>query len=252
MKIILLPSLLFFGIACTPREQASYLTNDSDVIISADSTGISAKNFQFSADQLFPKKNWQCDWIWLNKRAHAAYQETYTTWINNSTSARQYRALFRKGFAVNALPSLAILSISADVSFRAYINGKFICQGPANIGSDYEDQTPPEHWFFTTHDVKKYLQAGENILAVEVYSFDLALSETTSGKGKFICDLDTGNNQTILSTDSTWRCQVDSCLSGTREGLVYDANYEFPDWQSNHFTDTDWPRASIVDAPKKG
>ena len=187
MKILLLLFLLLFEMTCAPGEKMSTLTNDSRPIITADSSGISVENFMFSPDQLFPKKNWRGDWIWLNKSRYPDYQETYTTWINNHTSARRYRALFRKVFDIEEIPSSAILCITADVSFRAFLNGKFICQGPANTGSDYEDHTPPEHWFFSTHELKTQLQPGKNVLAVEVYAFDLALSETTSGTGKFIC-----------------------------------------------------------------
>jgi len=251
MKILLLLFLLLFEITCAPEEKMSYLTNDSRLSITADSSGISAENFRFSPQRLFPKKNWQGDWIWLNKLKYPGYQKTFTTWIEGHSPAKKYKALFRKTFELAGIPSSAILCITADVSFRAFLNGKFICKGPANIGSDYEDHVPPGHWFFTTHGVKSHLQTGKNVLAVEVYAFDLALSETTSGKGKLICDLDAGINQTILSTDSSWKCHLDTCFSGTKEGLTYDAGDEISGWQSQDFNDSDWPTGSIIMDAKK-
>ena len=142
MKIRLFIFLVFSVISCTSNNQVSYLTNDYQATITADSKGIYTKNYNFSPDQLFPKDNWKGNWIWLNKTKYNKYQDTYTTWINNSPPREHYRVLFRKEFTIKKLPSLAILSITADVSFKAYINGKFICQGPANIGSDYADTKP--------------------------------------------------------------------------------------------------------------
>lgn len=243
--------LLYLAIACTPQNRVSYLTHDARAVITADSTGIYAHGVLFSPYHLFPKEKWHGDYIWLNKAIYGDYQDTHTAWINNN-SGECYRALFRKTFYLEEIPSLAILSITADVSFRAYVNGKFVCQGPANIGSDYEDHTPPEHWFFTVHDVKDYLQTGKNIIAVEVYSFDMALSETTSGEGKFICDVNVNLHRTLLHTDSTWKCNLDTCLSRTNDGLIFNAAYEIPGWEGKSFDDSDWPHASLKDTTTSG
>ena len=250
MKILPKLLLLFTGISCATGNHVSYVTNDFNGVISADSTGIYSKNIIFSPELLFPKTHWKGDWIWLNKTKYGEYQNTSTTWIKNGISETPYKALFRKNFILKEIPSLAILGITADVSFRTYINGNFVCQGPANIGSDYEDNIPPEHWFFTTHDVKNYMRIGENTIAIEVYSFDLALSETTSGKGKLICDLDIDLNRTFLSTDSTWKSRLDMCMSRENGGLIYDARHELPQWQDNSINDSDWSNASVVDSVK--
>jgi hypothetical protein len=151
--------LSYFGLIYPSRAQESYLTNDLNTAINADSSGIYSEYTIFSPDRLFPKKEWQGNWIWLDMNEFAAYQSTYCEWINNNEKTKkQYKALFRKNFDLKNIPSMAILSITADVSFRAYLNGHFICQGPVNIGSDYLDTASPAHWFYTIHDVKKYLQ----------------------------------------------------------------------------------------------
>lgn len=244
--------LIFFsclGIACAPQNQVAQLTHDAKTVISVDSTGISAQPYYFSPDQLFPKTNWQGDWIWLNESQYPDFQETRTVWINSQQPCL-YRAQFRKEFDLREIPAQALLCLTADVSFRAYLNGHFIGQGPANIGSDYEDTRPPEHWFFAIHDVRRHLQTGKNILAVEVYAFDLALSEITSGAGKLICDLDTGVDQTLLSTDTTWKCQVDTSISRMNGALVFDATQASPDWEKFDFDDQHWSNASVKTAPK--
>jgi len=249
MKPLILASCL--AIACAPQNPPASLTHDVNPVISIDSTGISAQPYSFSPDQLFPKTNWQGDWIWLNESQYPDFQETRTVWINSQQPC-MYRAQFRKEFDLSEIPGQALLCLTADVSFRAYLNGHFIGQGPANIGSDYEDTRPPEHWFFAIHDVRQHLQTGKNILAVEVYAFDLALSEITSGAGKLICDLDTGLNQTLLATDTTWKCQVDTSVSRANGALVFDATQASPDWEKIDFDDRHWPNASVKTAPKTG
>lgn len=231
--------------------QQRFITNDSRAVVSSDSTGIHCENYRWSPDRLFPKTVWKGQWIWLSKAKYPDFQNTLTEWIDNG-SRNRYTALFRKAFNLDTIPSEAVLCITADVSFRAYINGRFVCQGPPNIGSDYFDSTPPHHWYFTTHDVKRFLQPGPNVIAVEAYSFGMAISETTSGNGRLICDLNTDTDHVVLSTDSTWKCMADTCLSVTHGWFRYNAQYSFAGWRTQDYDDSHWPHASVEEGPVYG
>ncbi|MFZ5518542.1 MAG: alpha-L-rhamnosidase C-terminal domain-containing protein [Candidatus Zhuqueibacterota bacterium] len=250
-KTAFLP-LFFFFILSISCATSPFQTHDAHGVITADSSGIYSSQLSFTPERLFPKTNWSGNWLWLNRKQFPKFQNTRSEWIHENLPPNRCTALFRKKFDLDKIPSRAILCVTGDVSFRIYLNGQFICQGPPNIGSDYEDHAPPQHWFFTIHDVKKHLRVGNNVIAAEVYSFDLALSETTSGKGRFLCDLDFGLNQTIVSTDTTWKCQRDSCLSVKEGGLVYNATREIQGWRDIHFDDGLWPNASIQDTVESG
>jgi alpha-L-rhamnosidase len=253
MKLKTAQSLFFLLVAAySAQSQTEYPTNDSRAIVKADSTGIYCENYTWSPDRLFPKSRWKGEWIWLSKADFRDYQRTSTEWINNNDRPKQYAAMFRKDFEIETVPASAILCVTADVSFRMYVNGNFVCGGPPNIGSDYADSRAPQHWFFTTHDVKKYLHPGKNVIAVEAYSFGMAISETTSGEGKLICDLNAGLDDVILSTDSTWKCSLDTCLTMVNGVFVYDATHEIPDWKSIRFDDSGWPTASMKDTVRSG
>ena len=39
-------------------------------------------------------------------------------------------ALFRKSFTLDAIPSKARIFITADQSYRLYLNGRYVCGGP--------------------------------------------------------------------------------------------------------------------------
>ncbi|MCB0748552.1 MAG: hypothetical protein KDC90_13915, partial [Ignavibacteriae bacterium] len=233
--------------------QNQVLTNDLNYNSIIDSSGIYVDNYQFHPDKLFPKKEWKGNWIWLNKEDYPDHQETFSTWVNNDPKRnKKYRALFRKKFKIDDLPETAILNITADVSFRAYLNNKLVAVGPPNIGSDYEDHNLPAHWFFTSHNILNSLEIGENVLAVEVFSFDLVLSETTSGKGKFICDIDNSLIQTLVATDSTWKCRLDTSYAIIKNFFSFNSNEEPENWTNANFDDEDWSASSIIDKPIAG
>ncbi len=227
--------------------QEKYLTNDYKFNVDINSTGVCVNKLNFTHENLFPKNNWKGNWIWLNQDIYRQYQQTFSTWINNNPQKnKKYRALFRKKFTIDAFTNLAVLNITGDVSYRAYLNDQLVCQGPPNIGSDYDDKIPPEHWFFTSHNIIENLKIGENILAVEVFSFDFVLSETTSGQGKFICNLDNGLNQTIVYSDTTWKCFLDTSYSDINNIFAFNSNEEPNNWIGKNFNEDNWVYASEI------
>ena len=54
-----------------------------------------------------------------------------------------------------------LLRISADDYYKLYVNGELVTQGPAPAN--------PEHYYYNTLDISRYLHAGENTLAVHLY-----------------------------------------------------------------------------------
>jgi hypothetical protein len=144
------------------------------------------------------------------------------------------------------------LSITADVFFRLYINETFVAQGPANIGNDYEDGVPPKHWFYTTHNVKKYLNSGTNYIAVEVFSHSREISETSSGEGMLICDLDDGKYANIVATDTSWKCNIDTSFIVNGGNYSCNSNYEIINWNNKACDDSGWENASLKNIPRNG
>jgi len=88
----------------------------------------------------------QADWIW---------PETYLYLYNHF-------AQFRLDFDLARPPARAPLFITADKAYKLYINGKYVCRGPAR---GYQS-----HWPLDEVDVAGVLQAGHNWIAVEAYN----------------------------------------------------------------------------------
>lgn len=71
-------------------------------------------------------------------------------------------ALFRKEFSLTKLPARAPLFITADQSYQLYLNGQYVCRGPAR---GYQS-----HWPYDELDVRPFLQRGRNVIAVRAHN----------------------------------------------------------------------------------
>lgn len=249
-KLNLIIFLLAFGL--NTYSQSGYITNDERFDVISDSTGFNTKGLDFNIEKLYPKNSWTGDWIWLNKVRFKEYQETQIEWKSNPGYKGQYKAIFRKKFELINIPENVIMSITADVFFRIYINETMVAQGPANIGNDYFDGIPPKHWFYNTHNVKKYLNLGTNTIAVEVFSHFREISETSSGQGVLICDLDAGLNKNLVATDTSWKCSIDTSFSVKGGHYSCNSNFAEINWFKKAFDDSGWDNASVKNIPKKG
>lgn len=69
---------------------------------------------------------------------------------------------FRKDFDLKSIPDKAPFAITADQSYRLYVNGRYVCRGPAR---GYQS-----HWPYDEIDIKSFLKKGHNWIAVEAYN----------------------------------------------------------------------------------
>ena len=106
--------------------------------------------------------------------------------------------------------------------------------------------------FILRLDVMKYLHEGKNTIAIEVYSHFREISETSSGKGMLICDLDSGLNENIVGTDTSWKCNIDTSFTANGGRYALNSNLEPINWIANSFDDASWEKFSIREFPKEG
>lgn len=71
-------------------------------------------------------------------------------------------AEFRKDFTLKSIPAKAPLFITADKAYKLYINGTYVCRGPARGFQ--------KSWPFDEVDVAQYLNKGHNWIAIEAYN----------------------------------------------------------------------------------
>lgn len=97
-----------------------------------------------------------CDYPHPLQSAKWLWPEGGETYLNNC------HAQFRHDFELKAVPEKAPFFITADQSYRLSVNGRYVCRGPAR---GYQHSWPCDEV-----DLKPFLQAGHNWIAVEAYN----------------------------------------------------------------------------------
>jgi hypothetical protein len=83
-------------------------------------------------------------------------------WPGGYMNLHNHFAQFRRDFTLDQVPEKAPFFITADHSYRLYVNGQYICRGPAR---GYQ-----AHWPFDEVDLASVLKEGHNWISVEAYN----------------------------------------------------------------------------------
>jgi hypothetical protein len=105
---------------------------------------------------------------------------------------------FRKTFDLDAASS-ALLELTADLSYKLYLNGTFIGEGPARSGYSY--------WSYDTWDVAPYLRKGVNCIAVLVARWDPSGAQPPSLLAQLNLKNADGTGR-VIGTDRTWKMRT--------------------------------------------
>ncbi|MBQ4481063.1 MAG: family 78 glycoside hydrolase catalytic domain [Victivallales bacterium] len=154
--------------------------------------------------------------------------------------------LFRRKFTLSAEEAAsAKIYISADDYYKLYVNGKFVGQGPA-AGYDF-------HYFYNVMDLSKFVQPGENTLAVHTYYQGLLNRVWVSGDHQhgLILDLEAGG-KIVVASDETFLQHEHTAYSSC--GVVgydtqfmerYDAAAPEVGFEQSGFDDSGWEGAQL-------
>lgn len=162
----------------------------------------------------------------------------------NSKGPENSHILFRKKFFCDKDKKTTIF-ISADDYYKLYINGRFVCQGPAP-GYNF-------HYYYNEVDITDYLVNGENTLAVHTYYQGLINRVWVSGDDRhgLILDIEQ-DGKVILSSDESFLMslhtgfeQIGKCgyetqfmekyISGTKEEGFEKPNFNDEYWENAVF-----------------
>ncbi len=155
----------------------------------------------------------------------------------------------RRAFRLGANVQSAELLISADDMYKLYINGEYVAQGPA---PGY-----PGRYYVNRIDVRRYLRAGDNVLALDVYYQGLINRVWVSGdlRQGFICDLRVDGKSLVRSDEHFHYVRSASRQPGETYGYAtgfnekYDSREEPEGWKSLGFDDFMWTSPSVCEQP---
>ena len=189
----------------------------------------------------------------LNKCFSQSISKWNAQWISHPAVQPQQAAviLFRKTIALDVKPSTWAIHISADNHYRLFINGHYITRGPA--------RGDLSHWFYETVNIAPHLQAGNNVIAVEVVNWGPKRSFTMFSQmtGVWIQG-DTENEQAINTTGKGWKCYHNTAQHIVPVDWIFDKSSiafglyvgnptdsvegnKYPwGWQQPNFNDSSW------------
>ena len=160
--------------------------------------------------------------------------------------------LYRKEISFKAKPDKFIVHVSADNRYKLYVNGVYVCNGPA--------RSYLFKWNFESIDISSYLHSGKNSISSIVWNFagQSPLAQI-SGHTGFIIQGNTEVEQGINS-DTSWLVLKDTAYKplpvSINQYYVAGAGEEFYcekhpwEWMDKDFNSSPWKRASEVETGK--
>jgi len=175
---------------------------------------------------------WRGSWIW-----------------DGAYDLRNSYVCFRKAFELPEEPERALVRISADSRYKLWVNGVFVCRGPAR---GYPHAQP-----YDELDIASHLRRGRNCIAALAHNYGVSNFQYLHRGGKgFLLDGEAelpSGERVELSTGADWKCLRDgarrrrvarsSIQTGYQEH--FDARVEPAGWLLPEFDDSTWKAASI-------
>ncbi|MBE6688773.1 MAG: alpha-L-rhamnosidase [Ruminococcaceae bacterium] len=151
---------------------------------------------------------WLCDSRFLREPINVLHKEMDKTPIEAvAEELLSLHCLFVKKLNIDKKSLGRIkMDITADDYYKLYINGSFVCQGPA-ISYYY-------HQYWNSVDITDYLHEGENEILVHVYHSGDINRAFFSGDMRMgmICDL-WSEGVLIAKSDESWQYAIPSCYT---------------------------------------
>ncbi|MFW6161241.1 MAG: family 78 glycoside hydrolase catalytic domain, partial [Planctomycetota bacterium] len=165
---------------------------------------------------------WRGKWIWTQQR----------------TPKRNAFVGFRRFIPYRGGP--AVLHITADSRYMAYINGHYLGHGPVRAW--------PWSWRYDSYDLAPYLAKGENVLAVLVNHYGEGTFQYVPGPPGLLAQVEMEG--ATVCTNASWRAAPDPAFASNVPRIsVQEAFEEQFDgreadaWTSLDYEDASWPAA---------
>ncbi len=190
--------------------------------------------------------NWICPEEFINLTTINVYHKEHEAVSIEDSAYFNRHILYRKEFTISKINGRYTLDFTADDYCKVYINGAFVCQGPA----------PCYHFahYYNTVDITDYITEGKNVIAVHTYYQGLINRVWQSGDNRTgLCACIYENGKAIISTDESWKYTYDESFDENAEPIGYDTQYTenidmrkaLHGWTDIDFDDSKWQSAVI-------
>lgn len=157
---------------------------------------------------------------------------------------KNYYFLARKEFQIASRPQRALLRIAADGRYAAYLNGKFVGNGPAR-GTD-------RRYFADSYNVAALLKPGPNWIAVEVHCSMAPTFTMVPYQPAVLAEI-----ADLTATDASWQVMVDPSHQASAPLYTPQIGYaewkrmdaERPGWMNGRDGNEGWHTPLIAGSP---
>ncbi|HEV2494073.1 MAG TPA: family 78 glycoside hydrolase catalytic domain [Terriglobia bacterium] len=169
-------------------------------------------------------------------------------WLGDWITGKQVR----KAFQVEGRIARARLYVTALGYYEVHLNGKKVGENVLDPAwTDY-----PKRVLYSTYDITRQLQTGENAVAVTLGGGWATLGTGVLGGKPYYpqpalllqlnIELESGKRLSVAS-DSSWKTASGPIVADSvYDGEVYDARLEAPGWDLPGFDDSSWSKAAVV------
>ncbi|GGZ87273.1 family 78 glycoside hydrolase catalytic domain [Algibacter mikhailovii] len=172
--------------------------------------------------------DWKAQWIWMPEN------------VENDVM------LARQNFNIENEPISTKLRISASSKYELYINGTYICQGPA--------RSAPHHQSYDVLDVSSVLKQGQNSIAIRVHYQRGTRSYHLEGRAGLLVQLDivNGHDTKTIISDANWNVFPDKSWDNNSKAISrfqlvvndhIDFNHKTEFFENIDFDDSKWFKA---------
>lgn len=168
--------------------------------------------------EVFLTAEWICPAEWVSiAPKNILHKECVPSAIPTGELPDQQRYAFRKVFFCERLPESCTLRITADDYYKLYLNGRYVCQGPA--------QGYAFSYYWNEVELAPYLQPGANTLTAEVYYHGRICRSYQSGDDRMgLIAEAVAEGRCLFSTDESWECGLIRAYTGDRT-VGYDTQF---------------------------
>lgn len=181
-------------------------------------------------------RNWEAWWIWGSPGLAEDHRNEYI--------------YARHTFRLDSKPLSAPVRISACDRYQLFVNGKFVCRGPARC--------EPKYQAYDEIDLAPFLKQGRNCIAALAHHYgESTFQSRERGGWGFILDgqvrCQRGKPVPIHSGEKWKATRADAYSNRTARYVPqlgfqedYDASAGTPDWAKPSLNDRDWPTAKVI------
>lgn len=160
-------------------------------------------------NNIFPQGKWICDKRFTEEQPiDLFHKQLDKRKIDLPEELQHVHMLVRREFDLRSIEKEYRIRITADDYYKLYINGKFVCQGPA--------QGYYFCYYWNEVDITEFLREGKNEVFVDVYYQGLINRAYNSGDRRMGMVAEIRSGETcVLATDETWEYTLSGAYSIT-------------------------------------